>query len=147
DHFDIERSADGRVFNKIGRVAGNGTTSIPQDYRFTDAAPLTGNNYYRLAQVDIDGHIEYSQIRLLAFNAVAGKMILSPNPVKSILNIRLPLAASGQDLLELYNLSGRKVLVQSVPAGVLQVDVDISSLAPGVYVGQYGKTSMKLVKE
>ncbi|RYY54944.1 MAG: hypothetical protein EOO09_12490 [Chitinophagaceae bacterium] len=58
DHFDIERSVDGRVFSKIGRVAGNGTTSIPQDYRFTDASPVSGNNYYRLAQVDIDGHIE-----------------------------------------------------------------------------------------
>ena len=147
DHFEIERSADGRVFSRIGRVAGNGTTNVTQDYRFVDATPLNGNNYYRLAQVDIDGRIEYSQIRLLSFNAQAGKMIISPNPATVALNILLPEAASGQDRLELYNISGLKVLVQSVPAGTLQLDADISSLAPGMYVVRYGKSSMKLVKK
>ncbi|MBO9563815.1 MAG: T9SS type A sorting domain-containing protein [Niastella sp.] len=147
DHFDIERSADGRAFTKIGRLQGNGTTSIPQDYRFTDAAPLTGNNYYRLAQVDLDGNINYSPIRLLSFNAQVRTMQLSPNPAKSTLHILLPQAASGQHNIELYNLSGMKVLVQSVPAGTMQLDADISTLAPGMYIVRYGDKNMKVVKQ
>lgn len=147
DHFDIQRSADGRTFTAIGRVKGNGTTSIRQEYRFTDASPLAGQNYYRLAQVDIDGRITYSQTRLLSFNAHARAMQLSPNPAKGILHILLPQAASGQDIIELYNLSGRKVLVQSVSAGTTQLDADISTLAPGMYIVRYGDTSMKVVKQ
>lgn len=147
DHFDIERSADGRTFTKIGRVQGNGTTSIRQNYQFTDLNPLTGNNYYRLAQVDIGGHIEYSQTRLLSFNAQIHAMQLSPNPARSTLHIVLPQAASGQDVLELYNLSGRKVLVQSVSAGTVQLKTDISTLARGMYIVRYGDSSMKVMKE
>ncbi|RYY59220.1 MAG: T9SS type A sorting domain-containing protein [Chitinophagaceae bacterium] len=147
DHFDIERSVDGRVFTKIGRVQGNGTTSIPQDYSFVDAAPVRGNNYYRLAQVDLDGRVEYSQVRLLSFDGQVGKMMLSPNPVKNLLHVTLPQAASGQDLLELYNVSGLKVLVQMIPAGTLQLDADVSTQAPGVYIMRYGKASVKVVKE
>ncbi|MET0462654.1 MAG: T9SS type A sorting domain-containing protein [Chitinophagaceae bacterium] len=147
DHFNIERSADGRTFTTIGRVQGNGTTSIRQEYRFTDAAPLTGQNYYRLAQVDLDGHVTYSQTRLLSFNAQARVMQLSPNPARSTVHIVLPQAASGQDAVELYNLSGRKVLVQAVSAGTLQLDADISTLAPGMYIVRFGDQRMKVMKQ
>lgn len=147
DHFDIERSADGRTFTTIGRVAGNGTTTIPQDYRFTDAAPLTGNNFYRLAQVDLDGRINYSPIRLLNFNAQVRTLQVSPNPARATLQILLPQAASGQHAIELYHLTGQKVLVQSVAAGTLQLKVDISTLLPGVYIMRYGSESRKVVKQ
>ncbi len=147
DHFAIERSADGRSFTKIGRVQGFGTTSIAQHYRFTDAAPLTGNNYYRLAQVDLDGKITYSQIRLLSLNGQGGALKVFPNPVKSALHIQLPQAAPGQNALQLYDLTGLKVLVQSVPAGSLQIDADITTLAPGMYIVRYGNESVKVVKQ
>jgi hypothetical protein len=147
DHFDIQRSADGRTFTTIGRVQGNGTTSIRQDYQFTDAAPLAGYNYYRLAQVDLDGRTTYSPVRSLSFNEQALVMQLSPNPAKNTLHISLPQAASGQDVIELYNLSGRKVMVQSVSAGTIRVDTDISMLAPGMYIVRYGDSSVKVIKE
>ena len=147
DHFDIERSADGRLYTKIGRVQGNSNTGIVQNYGFTDAAPLTGNNYYRLAQVDLNGKITYSQIRLLSFNEQGGMLKVFPNPVRSTLHIQLPQTASGQDALQLYDLAGLKVLVQSVPAGALQMDADISTLAPGMYILRYGNKSVKVVKQ
>lgn len=147
DHFDIERSADGRSFTKIGRIQGQGSTGLAQNYDFTDAAPLAGNNYYRLAQVDQDGEITYSQIRLLSFNGQGGALKVFPNPVRSTLHIQLPRAASGQDALQLYDISGLKVLVQSVSAGTIQTDADISSLAPGLYILHYGNESVKVVKK
>ena len=147
DHFVVERSSDGRTFVKIGRVEGNGSTDVTQHYQFVDAAPLKGSNYYRLAQVDLDGRMEYTPVRLLSFAEQAEKMVLSPNPVKSVLHILLPQAASGQDLLELYNLAGLRVQVQTVAAGTLQMDVEVSNLSPGVYVVRYGNTRLKVLKE
>ncbi|MFT3935752.1 MAG: T9SS type A sorting domain-containing protein [Chitinophagaceae bacterium] len=147
DHFDIERSANGVAFTKIGRVQGHGTTTIAQQYTFTDAVPLAGNNYYRLAQVDLDGKVTYSQIRLLSFNVQAGALKAFPNPAKSTLHIQLPQAAPGQHSLQLYNLSGVQVLMQSVPAGSLQMDADISSLSAGIYILRYGNESVRVVKQ
>lgn len=146
DHFDIERSADGSTFTKIGTVKGNGTTSLTQQYSFTDAAPFTGNNYYRLVQVDLDGKITYSSVRLLSFNMLSGTLKVFPNPVQSTLRIQLPQAASGQYALQLYTLGGLKVLEQSIPAGSLQKDVDVSILSPGIYVLRYGNEKVKVVK-
>jgi hypothetical protein len=61
-YFDVERSSNGINFTVIGRVNGNGTTSLPHDYSLIDLQPLTGINYYRLKQVDLDGHKTYSYI-------------------------------------------------------------------------------------
>lgn len=56
--FDIEKSTDGKVFNKIGYAASkavDGSNSLPLTYTFADNAPAAGTNYYRLHQIDIDG--------------------------------------------------------------------------------------------
>ncbi len=67
-YFDVERSNDGINFIKIGRVNGNGTTSLPHDYSLVDAHPETGINYYRLKQVDFDARYTYSHIVAVQLN-------------------------------------------------------------------------------
>lgn len=147
-HFDIERSGDGNHFSKIGLVEGNGTTSTSHIYNYTDAIPLKGKNYYRLAQVDLDGKKTYSPIRLVAFDEpLQGVLKIMPNPAKTTLNIVLPIVANGNDAVQLYNLDGKKVLHRSVAAGVTALDVDVSVLLPGMYILKYGNTSVKVVKQ
>jgi hypothetical protein len=60
--FLVERSLDGRKFETLGTVKGNGTTNVAQYYAFTDAKPAQGTNYYRLKQIDFEGASEYSKI-------------------------------------------------------------------------------------
>ncbi len=79
--FVIERSVDGRSFEAIGQVAGNGTISVSSDYTFTDENPVVGNNYYRLKQVDFDGTESLSSIRTVNFEGEATKVTVIPNPV------------------------------------------------------------------
>lgn len=67
DHFEIERSTDGKRFQLIGVVDGNGTTHEVTSYRFTDYENLEGLSYYRLKQYDYDGDWEYSPV--IAFNS------------------------------------------------------------------------------
>ena len=69
DYFVIERSADARSFEAVGRVASVGFSESMQGYGFTDAAPLKGANYYRLRQVDRDGRFDYSKILGLTYDA------------------------------------------------------------------------------
>ncbi|MDB4162189.1 hypothetical protein N9772_07470, partial [Bacteroidia bacterium] len=51
-HFEIERSYDGRTFETVGNVTGNGTTSHLIDYNYTDWSIAKSQNtaYYRLKQ-------------------------------------------------------------------------------------------------
>jgi hypothetical protein len=56
NYFILERSSDNEAFEELARIQGNGTTSEQQEYTVTDKFPLNGYNYYRLTQVDFDGH-------------------------------------------------------------------------------------------
>jgi hypothetical protein len=80
-HFEIEKSSNGMEFFKIGEVAGNGTTSEQNDYRYSDKAN-SGVNYYRLRQVDNDGTSAYSKVVSVNASAlVSHRTIVYPNPL------------------------------------------------------------------
>src|SRR5690606_11386177 len=56
--FEIQRSADARKWQAIGFVenqTADGNSKNLLTYGFADVAPLAGNNYYRLKQIDTDG--------------------------------------------------------------------------------------------
>ncbi|MBK7882699.1 MAG: hypothetical protein IPJ81_01860 [Chitinophagaceae bacterium] len=75
DHFDIERSTDGRNFAKISETKGQGNSSVRTDYSLiTTIKGLSGTIYYRLKQVDISGKITYSSIKTLKIASI--KMLL-----------------------------------------------------------------------
>ncbi len=57
--FDVEKK-NGISWVKIGFVPGSGTSTESHSYSFTDNAPGTGKNTYRLRQVDFDGSFVYS---------------------------------------------------------------------------------------
>lgn len=61
-HFDLERSTDGVIWKIITTVSGAGTTTSPQNYMHYDADFESTVNYYRLKQVDFDGHHNHSDI-------------------------------------------------------------------------------------
>lgn len=79
-YFQIERSGDGSSFEPIGKIGGNGTSRAMHTYAFVDETPLSGMNYYRLKQVDINGEFEYSKtigVRVITF----AKVTVYPNPI------------------------------------------------------------------
>ena len=146
-YFDIQRSPDGRIFKSIGQVAGSGTTDNSQWYSFTDAAPFTGTNYYRLVQVDLDGNKTISATRLLNFsNQPASKIIVAPNPVLATLQVKLPRQATGQYQATVYDMGGRIVMQQTVNAGSLNISMDVSTLLPGSYILHYADERVKIIK-
>ncbi len=83
DHFEVERSLDGVKFSKIASVAGQGTTSVPQNYSAYDYNPQNGVNYYRLMQVDLNGQATNHGTKPLTFSlnaSLAPALEVSPNP-------------------------------------------------------------------
>ncbi|OYU95688.1 MAG: hypothetical protein CFE21_11155 [Bacteroidetes bacterium B1(2017)] len=60
--FEVERSEDGKTFEKIGEVKGKGTTEAKSYYGFEDNAPLHTKALYRIKQLDMDGKEDYSKV-------------------------------------------------------------------------------------
>jgi hypothetical protein len=132
DFFDVERSADGRVFEKIGKVKGNGTTTETQNYEFIDREPFPGLNYYRLKQVDYNGDYEYSKVETVDFRTgTEGDVAIFPNPAVDYVNISLDRSYDG---IRVTNSLGQ--LVEVLPAQLYesnQFRLDLTGYAPGVY--------------
>jgi len=63
DFFTVERSVDGLNWESLGTVQGAGTTHDPQAYEWLDRHPYGGISYYRIAQTDFNGAVDYSVIR------------------------------------------------------------------------------------
>ena len=81
DHFEVQRSQDGRDWEVIGVVGGAGTTVEKQTYTFADTRPYVGNSYYRLRQVDYDGKFAYTELILISVKLEAVSFNVYPNPV------------------------------------------------------------------
>jgi hypothetical protein len=84
--FDVERSADGRSWSKIGFIPGKINSAAPTPYSYTDLSPLKGLSYYRLKQIDLDNKFSYS--RIVQINGLTtDEASIWPNPVTNMLNI------------------------------------------------------------
>ena len=62
NYFEIEKTKDGVVFNKIIKIDGSGNSQTKIDYKFDDYNIDNNINYYRLKQVDFDGKFRYSDV-------------------------------------------------------------------------------------
>ena len=134
DYMAIERSADGKQFQEIGRVNGAGTTNTPQQYSFTDRAPFLGANYYRLRQVDYDGKTTFHDVITVNYQIEDIKIRLTPNPTTDQMVVQLAQVAEKSLDIVLYNMYGQSILNYSLSAGQSQFELDLSRLASGQYI-------------
>jgi hypothetical protein len=135
DHFEIERSEDGRNFtNTIGRILAAGNSISERNYSLTDMQPVVGKNYYRLKMLDKDGAVSYSQVRLVVFSKNDKQINIYPNPAKDLLNIENNLA--GKHLqISITDITGKKLLQwQKTNASLLQIPM--ANLSTGIYILQ-----------
>lgn len=129
-HFDVERSADGTAFSKIGNVTANNQTGI-QTYTLDDIQPLPGKNFYRLKQVDKDGKFEYSKTVVVNRNKGLEVQVF-PNPAGTSITVLMPLRNSEQSLT-LIGANAQTIKRLTVPAGVTTIDVPLTGLTAGRY--------------
>ncbi|MEJ8755863.1 T9SS type A sorting domain-containing protein [Pontibacter sp. H259] len=138
DRFEIERSQDGKVFTKIGTVAGNGTTNKSILYSYTDTKPLADISYYRLKQIDFDGTFKHSKIISVKNKMLTGNSVVQayPNPFSDKLTVTVTSSQAEQAILTIYNLQGKELHRQelSLERGINNHTMDTRILASGVYV-------------
>ncbi len=137
--FEIERKSSSTSWQKIAFIQGNGTTTQPKSYSYSDRNLNEGKYSFRLKQMDYDGTFEYSKV-VNAEIASVDKFELAqnyPNPFNPITTIKFSLPAAGNVKLAVYNLLGQEVqtLVNGYKeAGTHTVDFEATNLNSGIYL-------------
>jgi GEVED domain/Secretion system C-terminal sorting domain len=134
-HFEIERSWDGQKFESIGRMAAQGKTDF---YAFLDKNSTAQLTYYRLKMVNKDGSFDYSKIISLLERNAKSAYSLFPNPTKGSLTLQISAYTEGSIQVSFLNVMGQKVLEisQKTVEGLNKINLDLSALPNGVYVGE-----------
>ena len=145
-YFSIERSNDGKTFAEIGQVRGAGNSVEPKNYAFTDERPLKGRNYYRLRQVDFDGSGTYSRV-VSALLGKTGNLSLSPTPATNHLRLALDEPLPEGASYEVFDQFGRLLLQGAFASEDKEQEMDVTSLAQGVYVLRLKSGQTMLAKQ
>ncbi|UXP33726.1 T9SS type A sorting domain-containing protein [Reichenbachiella agarivorans] len=109
DFFNIYRSNNGRDFDLITSIAGNGTTNEIYNYQYIDYPPIAGIYYYQLEQVDYDGKNEFFAIKQINFNLAQAnqEMLIYPMPLRATEDFYIRYPESNESVsARLYDLSG-----------------------------------------
>ncbi|NJL75014.1 MAG: T9SS type A sorting domain-containing protein [Saprospiraceae bacterium] len=126
--FEIQRSQDAKTWKNIGFVQGNGTSVNRHDYSFLDELPLSGDNYYRLKQIDFDGTFEYSLIVYIEWEEAQKSVQVYPNPTTDNLYYDL---ADGSTIttVQLVDIFGKVLIYSNLP----QRYISLAGLPTGIY--------------
>jgi hypothetical protein len=132
--FEIERSADGSSWSKIGAVDAKGNSSSVSGYAYTDMSLLSGVSYYRLKMVDLDGSAVYSEVEAVQ-GTVVSHISFFPNPAKEYVNVTLGAVSTETVKVRLISQAGVVLQEKSVSGGAgTIVTFPLQQVASGLYV-------------
>ncbi|SOD15341.1 T9SS type A sorting domain-containing protein [Pedobacter xixiisoli] len=130
--FEVERSINGLSFTTIGNKPTNKLAG-PQTYSFTDHSIVTSSTlYYRLKIVDNDGTYKYSEIEAVKLPSLS-KAHFKAWSTGSSLQIQHPTTENNAEV-KVFSVSGNLLTKVSTQKGYSSAEVNIASLAAGVYV-------------
>jgi len=131
--FDIERSVDGIRWTVIGNVPASNNSNTEIDYYFTDNNPPQ-NGFYRIAEYDLDGRVQYSNIVRSLCNTT-DLFKLWPNPVHEMVFINILSNSKSQAMIKIFDSKGALVKEQksTLLQGNNQLGIDMRSLSNGIY--------------
>lgn len=143
--FEIQRSQSGYAWERIGFVAGHGTTTEIKNYSYEDKNLSAGKYSYRLKQIDFDGSFDYSKVVEVEVGAPTKNELSQnyPNPFNPTTRIQYQVSSGANVSLKVFDILGNEVTTlvnEYKPAGNYEVEFQSSvgslQLASGIYFYQ-----------
>lgn len=134
-HFIVQHSINGLVYDSIGKVSASGNTNTVKNYPFLHLNPASGNNYYRLKQMDRNGRYTYSSVQMANLeNAFTYRILQNPVYDQLKLSIQFPKPENLQ--VEIREAAGRLVLQRDImlTQGSSTLTIPVANLSNGSYV-------------
>lgn len=137
DHYDIEKSSNGKDFQKTSSTKATGSNST-YEYKTAQVEPSA---YYRLKAVAKDAKFDFSPIVKVIRHKNDKSVQLYPNPATNYLNVSVEM----KGLLVIYDAAGSLVKSVNLKAGVNKID--ISQLSAGAYFGLVDGQKLQFIKK
>jgi len=136
--FEVLRSSEPEIWEEVGFVRGNGTTTEMNYYSFTDENLSDGSYAYRLKQVDLDGTYEFSNIVYVEIiTPIEFELSQNyPNPFNPSTTIKFSIPEGSRVSLKIYNSLGQEIetlVNRFMEAGVHTVNFNAAGLISGMY--------------
>lgn len=167
--FQIERSLDGRSFEKIGTVSlddGPGKNSIPSPYgfigtgstlkaaglrefKFQDEHPAIGDNFYRIVQVSDNGELVTSEMILAKWRPQNAVSSIYPIPANDLAQLEVISNIPTECHLRLLDMKGTVILESAtkLDAGKTTVEIPTNQLISGIYLVELIYGSEKVIRK
>ena len=143
-HYEVERSIDGATgFETIAKVSAYGDSPEIQTYPWDDYdIAVAGEYYYRIRQVDNDGHFSMSDIILIEVEQSLEDIRdveVYPNPITpgDVLNIDITTNIIHGISGEIYDMKGaliRTLEESDSGTGITNLQIDVNELSAGTYI-------------
>ena len=151
-YFEIQRAKDDGLFKKIGSVLANGYSDKLISYRYVDANPFNGLNYYRLKSVDVNGQFTLSDVRFTQFVNTVSATIQAIYPNDKVLEMLINVPEATVTTLRIIDMSGKVVSREplKLDVGFTKIKPNVS-LVSGTYIAtihtSQGEISTKFIKQ
>ncbi|WP_118975561.1 T9SS type A sorting domain-containing protein [Taibaiella koreensis] len=133
DYFELERSADGKIFTYLTTVSAK---KRPSDYQYVDKLPWQGISYYRLKMLGADHSIGYSKtVTALVGPAREFALTVYPNPTRQYFTLKTSGNHGDGAEIIIYDVAGRQ-LVRLQPVAQ-EMTINMSHFANGLYLIKY----------
>jgi len=139
DHFSIERSGQGNNWTAIEDKAA---ISNSMTYHSTDRSPLTGYNLYRIKIIKKTNAVVYSPIEKVYVPEKSSSITIYPNPAHNKVTLT---GASTGSLFILSDVSGKLTWQKRIITSQGVAEIDLPSLASGVYIAKIDGIIKQLV--
>jgi hypothetical protein len=122
DHFEIERSLDGQVYETIGTVKDKETVTPEDQYAFRDHfhAVVARNNdfYYRLKEFEPNGNVIYSKVLIARmFNTKSlASLSVTPDPLANDILVNVQLNEDSYVMMKISDEKGNLILKEGKKA-------------------------------
>ncbi|UAY52783.1 T9SS type A sorting domain-containing protein [Ferruginibacter albus] len=111
--YEIQKSDNGLNFSTIGTVSSKQSNGAVA-YTFNDLQPMIGTNFYRIKINNNNGTVSLSHVIRLYFGTIGNSILIYPNPVGSVLTLRLAAVTKGNYRLSILSNIGQQITTQEL---------------------------------
>jgi hypothetical protein len=138
NYFEVQKCADGNSnWSVVATLNGAGNSQVVKNYDAFDANPLSGNNYYRVKQVDKNGKFDNSKTVKVKLNINKTAASVLFNPFRSSLSVDFSSAAGQIVSARLIDITGKQVASEKwslAPGNSRKEFSNVSGLQQGMYI-------------
>lgn len=134
NNFEVQRSLDGSTWSTIAIMIGAGNSNTVQQYNFTDKNMTAAVAYYRIKQVDTDGHYTYSTVKSIRANEAAPATRIYTNG--NTVNIEFNKEVKKTITVRIINMNGQVVTQRDFQQAAYRITMNMNNSVSGMYLVQ-----------